>query len=173
MDTTLRVTGGKAILAIVGTVGSFLFGCSGTTWTHARAAPDYRAPQHITVAILVEAEGEGIHEAVQELRESLTAELRSFGIVSTFVDQAPSRPSAELRVTQWDMGDRWERYCLLKAGQGYIVVTVRVTLEGDRPGYYGVARGHVDGGSFGGSYLNSASAAGESIAKAIATGIVQ
>ena len=173
MDTILRRTSGNATCAILCIVGSFLVGCSGTTWTHSRAAPDYHAPKHITVAISVEAGGEGIHEAAQELRESLNAELRSFGIVTTFVDQAPSRPSAELRVTQWDMGDRWKRYCFLKEGQGHIVVTVRVTLEDERPGYYGVARGYVDGGSFGGSYLNSAAAAGESIAKAIATGIVQ
>jgi hypothetical protein len=117
--------------------------------------------------------GEGINEAVQELRDSLAGELRSFGIVATFVERAPALPSAELRVVQWDMGDRWKRYWMLKDGEGFIVVTVRVTSANGRPGYYGVARGHVEGGAFGGSYLNSASAAGESIAKAIATGVVQ
>ncbi len=60
-----------------------------------------------------------------------------------------------------------------KDGEGNIVVTVRVTSAEGHPGYYGVARGYVKGGFFGGSYLNSASAAGESIAKAIATGVVQ
>lgn len=150
-----------------------LFGCSGTTWTHARAAPDYQAPKQLNVAISVQAEGEGINEAAWELRESLDKELRSFGVAPVFVATATARPSAELRVVQWSMGDRWKRYAYSKDGEGYIVVTVRVTLPNDRPGYYGVARGHVDGGFFGGSYLNSASAAGESIAKTIATGIAQ
>lgn len=152
---------------------ALLIGCSGTTWSHARTAPDYQPPKHITVSISIEVGGEGINEAVQELRDSLAGELRSFGIVATFVDRAPAPPSAELRVIQWDMGDRWKRYCWLKEGEGSIVVTVRVTSAEARPGYYGVARGHVDAGFFGGSYLNSASAAGESIAKAIATGVVQ
>ena len=160
-------------LALLFVSVALLIGCSGTTWTHARSAPDYQPPKRITVAISVGVGGEGITEAVQELRESLVGELRSFGIVATLVDGEPARPSAELRIVQWEMGDRWKRYWMLKEGQGHIVVSVRVTSAEGRPGYYGVARGHVDGGFFGGSYLNSASAAGESIAKAIATGVVQ
>jgi hypothetical protein len=160
-------------MALLCASAALLIGCSGTTWTHARTAPDYQPPKQITVAIFVAAGGEGISEAVQELRESLAGELRSFGIVATFVNREPARPSAELRVIQWDMGDRWERYWMLKEGQGHIVVTVRVTSADGRPGYYGVVRGYVDGGAWGGSYLNSASAAGESIAKAIATGVEQ
>jgi ABC-type phosphate/phosphonate transport system substrate-binding protein len=138
----------RICLAQVYASAALLVGCSGTTWTHARTAPDYQPSKHIAVAILVEVAGEGVNEAAQELRESLANELRSSGIVATFVDREPARPSAELRVVQWDMGDRWKRYCWLKEGQGHIVVTVRVTSADGRPGYYGVARGRVDGGFF-------------------------
>ena len=163
----------RACLALLFVSVALLISCSGTTWTYARAAPDYQPPKHITVAISVGVRAEGIPEAVQELRESLVDELRSFGIVATFVDREPARPSAELRIVEWETGDRWKRYRSMKEGQGHIVVIVRVTSADGRPGYYGVVRGHVDGGFYGGSDLNSASAAGESIARAIATGIVQ
>jgi len=71
---------------------------------------------------------------------------------------------------QWSMGSRWQRYWMNKEGQGYMLVHVKITSAEGRPGFSGVARGHVDGGAYGGSYLDAAAAAATGIAKAIATG---
>jgi hypothetical protein len=54
-----------------------------------------------------------------------------------------------------------------------MVVIVKTTSADGQPAYSGVARGYVEGGWYGGSYLNSASAAGTAIAKAIATGTAE
>ena len=153
-----------------------LFGCSGTTWKHVRTTPGYQPPKNIAIAISVEVAGEGIDEGASELRDSLADELRSRGIVARFVERPDGlvgTNAAELRVVQWSMGSRWERYWMKKEGEGYIVVIVRTTSPDGHPGYSGVARGYVEGGWYGGSYLNSASAAGDAIAKAIATGTAE
>jgi hypothetical protein len=57
-----------------------------------------------------------------------------------------------------------------KEGQGYMLVHVKITSGEGRPGFSGVARGHVDGGAYGGSFLDAAAAAATGIAEAIATG---
>jgi hypothetical protein len=161
-------TQGPWALALLLTV--LLFGCSVTTWSHVQNAPGYQAPKSIAVMILVETAGEGLDAALGEFQKSLVEELQSRGIAAILVDRPMAARTAELRIVQWNMGSRWLRYWMSAAGEGYMDVFVQVTSADGRPGFSGVARGHVNGGWFGGSCLNAASAAAAGIAKTIATG---
>lgn len=147
-----------------------LFGCSVTTWSQVQSAPGYQPPKRVAVAILVQTAGEGLDEALREFQNSLTAELKSRGIAAVFVDRPMAARTAHLQIVQWNKGSRWLRYWMSAAGEGTMDVFVQVSSAEGQPEFSGLARGHVNGGWFGGSCLNAASAAAAGIAEAIATG---
>jgi hypothetical protein len=151
-------------------LSALLVGCAGTTWSQVQTAPGYQAPKQTKVVILVQANGEGLAEAVAELKASLTSELSSKGITATFVQAPDGTPLTEVTVAEWDPGSRGLRWLGFGGGEGHILVLVKSPTAAGQPGYSGTARGYVKAGWFGGSSLNSASEAGIAIADAIATG---
>jgi hypothetical protein len=157
-------------VAAMGFVTLFV-GCAntGSTWSHARTASDYQAPQKLKVSVVVQTQGEDLGNAVQELKSSLRSELKSRGIQATFADRADGSPMTELRVIEWTAGSRWKRYWRDDDGEGHIVVVVKSPSANGQPGFNGTVRGYVVAGAwYGGSAMISASEAGLAIAKAIA-----
>lgn len=156
-------------LAVLG-LSALLIGCAGTTWSQVQTSPGYKAPKQAKVVVMVQAQGEYLTEAVQELKSSLASELASNGITATFVQAPDGTPMTELNVVEWDEGSRGLRWLGFGGGEGHILVVVKSPSADGQPGYTGTARGYVKSGWFGGSSLNAASEAGLAIAQAIVTG---
>jgi Domain of unknown function (DUF4410) len=168
-EETMTTSSFARSLALIG-LSALLVGCAGTTWSQVSTAPGYQAPKQAKVVIAVQAQGEYLKEAVQELKASLASELSSKGITATFVDAPDGTPMTEVNVVEWDEGSRGLRWLGFGGGEGHILVVVKSPTAGGQPGYSGTARGYVKAGWFGGSSLNAASEAGIAIADAIATG---
>jgi ABC-type phosphate/phosphonate transport system substrate-binding protein len=151
-------------------VSALLVGCAGTTWSQVQTSSGYQAPKQAKVVIVVQANGEGLAEAVAELKASLASELSRKGITATFVQAPDGTPMTEMTVAEWDPGSRGLRWLGFGGGEGHVIVIVKSPTADGQPGYSGTARGYVKSGWFGGSSLNSASEAGAAIADAIATG---
>jgi hypothetical protein len=152
-------------------VGLLAAGCAGATWKQAQIAPGYQAPKKLNVAIVVQATGEEVGPAVQQMRDTLSAELRDRGIVATFSEGPLNSASAELNVVEWERGSQALRWLLFfGAGEGSMVVVVKSPSSDGQPGLNGQVRGWVRGGTFGGKAAEAASRAGRSIGQAIATG---
>jgi len=148
---------------------ALLVGCAGTTWQHIQVPPGYQPPKEVTVALVVQANGEHLAEAVEELHRALADQFASEGIHATFVPGVEAMPSTELSVVEWDQGVRALRW-LGFGGEGHIVVVVKSAAGSGQPGLDGQVRGYVRSGWFGGNSYNSAVEAGQTIAKTIATG---
>ena len=146
-------------------------GCAGATWKGAHFDPSYKAPKQLNVAIVVQAKGEDVTEAVRVMREALSAELKNRGIAASFNEVSAVPASAELSVIEWVPGSQVLRYLVgFGAGAAAMVVVVKSPSVDGQPGLSGEVRGWVKSGMLGGNATNAASLAGQSIGKAIATG---
>ena len=115
-------------------LSALLVGCAGTTWSQVQTAPGYQAPKQAKVVILVQASGEGLAEAVAELKASLASELSSKGITTTFVQAPDGTPMTEVTVAEWDPGSRGLRWLGFGGGEGHVIVVVKSPTAAGQPG---------------------------------------
>jgi hypothetical protein len=155
-------------LAVVSFV-ALLAGCSGAEWQRVQVTPGYQPPKEVKIAVVTQATGPNMDDAIIELREALADEFAAQGVKATFVEKAADVPSAELSVVEWDRGVRALRW-LGFGGEGHIVIIVKSGAAAGQPGLDGQSRGFVRSGWFGGSSYNAATYAGHQIARTIATG---
>jgi hypothetical protein len=155
--------GGALVLA-------FITGCSGADWNRASFSPGYRAEQHLNVAVRVQAHGDDIQAAVNELSSTLQSDLASEGIRVTFVSTEPPPPGVSVTVTHWDPGNRAERWLGFGGGEGTAVLAVTASRADGTHVFEGVVQGYVRSGFAGGSAMNSIEEAAHAVARALREG---
>ncbi|MES1165174.1 MAG: hypothetical protein ABUR63_05420 [Verrucomicrobiota bacterium] len=149
---------------------SVLAGCSGAQWQNVQVSPAYQPPKEVQIAVVARATSVHTAEAVQTLQSVLASALAGRGITAKFVPAPTGAPGAHIDVVEWDQGVRALRWLGFGGGQGHIVVMVNSASADGQQGVNGTARGYVRGGFAGGSAYDSASEAGQLIARTIATG---